>query len=97
MIFLKKSKIQYSVLLFSTLVVAFFGCDRHSVSTPEISKGNIFITANQHGEIPLLALDGHWEFYWNQFLFHSDFKKGSKVKLDLMARVPHVWNKDEED
>jgi len=94
MILLEKFKLQSSIWFFLILLVIFSGCAMPSAPNPKISEGKVFITTDQHGEIPLLALDGHWEFYWKNFLYHSDLKKGSKVRPDLMARVPHVWNKD---
>ncbi len=39
----------------------------------------------------VISLDGDWEFYWNQLLEPSQFKKG--IKPFTFIEVPRAWNK----
>lgn len=38
------------------------------------------------------ALDGQWEFYWNNLLTYNDFYSGSNNNKEYV-KVPSVWNK----
>lgn len=39
-----------------------------------------------------LALDGEWEFYYNQLFYPADFKNRTSLKPDAFAIVPGYWN-----
>ena len=45
---------------------------------------------NKNGRV---ELDGNWEFYWNQFIYPSQFKEKKNSKKLNFIHVPCVWNK----
>ncbi|ABR50492.1 7TM domain sensor diguanylate cyclase [Alkaliphilus metalliredigens QYMF] len=57
---------------------------------PEAKEGILDLT-NWKVEGDLIALDGQWEFYWEQLLEPQDFKNAKIKGLQLMD-IPRAWN-----
>lgn len=61
--------------------------------TPSITHGEIDLSKTEFSEEGVIALDGEWEFYWNQFLNPSDFK-GEQHDIQYL-NVPGNWLRDQ--
>ncbi len=62
-------------------------------TTPSIHNGAIDLSNTEFSEDGVIALDGEWEFYWNQFLSPSDLD-GEQYAFQYM-NVPGNWLRDE--
>lgn len=59
----------------------------------KIENGVLDITNWNLEKDGIIALDGEWEFYWNQLLNYEDFHNGENDKIKKYVNVPSVWNK----
>lgn len=82
------------ILLLPIVVISFDILIDSSQQTPIAEKGVIDLTNWDFGELGTVALDGEWEFYWNQLLDYDDFH-GDEENLSLSGyfNVPSTWNR----
>ena len=55
-------------------------------------KGIIDLTGWDAEKDGIISLDGEWEFYFNNFLYYSDFLKTDSTNDKRIINVPSVWN-----
>lgn len=89
------------IYLFSTFCIIFMlifinsGCkQRSSVYNPKAIQGVLDLRDFDESSDVIISLDGQWEFYWNQLIDPSDFKKN--IKPITYIQVPKAWNKQED-
>jgi PAS domain S-box-containing protein len=84
-----------SVLAAALLSLFFFNCSKSLKSTepaPRVENGVLDLrTWNLKNDGPV-ALDGHWEFYWNRHLKPGDFSNETPPTRDGFIEVPGIWN-----
>ncbi|MGK0289764.1 MAG: adenylate cyclase [bacterium] len=80
------------VLLLLALVSSSFQSNSSLVikSAPKAKQGVIDLTKWNFQQNGNIALSGEWEFYWNQFLSHDDFKIHQEPTAYLKS--PGIWN-----
>lgn len=93
-----KYKRKYLIIIFSLLIAALiffgglFGLTMNEYY-PEtyIDNGVMDLTDWNPTTDELFSLNGDWDFYWQKLLTYDDLHE-SKIKPDLLAEVPKVWN-----
>lgn len=56
----------------------------------EVTNGLIQINTEDH-KVPIIDLNGSWEFYWDRLYTPDDFRKGT-VDEPIYVDVPNSWN-----
>ena len=94
----KKYNTIYLYWTFCFLFVLIFincGCkQQNSVYNPKAIQGVLDLRDFDESSNVIIILDGQWEFYWNQLIYPSDFKKNAKPITYI--QVPKAWNKQED-
>ncbi|MDA3810030.1 MAG: adenylate/guanylate cyclase domain-containing protein [Spirochaetaceae bacterium] len=55
--------------------------------------GTINLNSYPLEQMGTLNLDGYWEFYWNEFLYHDDFSNNLQRKNRELINIPGSWSK----
>lgn len=60
----------------------------------QVRDGVMDLSAWDYGNQKRIALDGEWEFYWNQLLTPENFRQegGAAPAYTTLMRVPSQWN-----
>lgn len=94
----KKYNKVYLYWTFCFLFVMIFinsGCkQKSSVYNPMATQGVLDLRDFDESSNVIISLDGQWEFYWDQLIDPSDFKKNTKPITYI--QVPKAWNKQED-
>jgi response regulator RpfG family c-di-GMP phosphodiesterase len=85
------------ILLFSFVVSIFIfsGCSnaRNQKVPPEARMGILDLREwNFKEDDRTIELQGEWEFYWEKFLYQSDFNKPSEIEKTGYFNLPGTWN-----
>lgn len=80
----------YAIIIIILVPFVLGGCsDQRSEGKPKAESGVIDLTQLQL-ENTVVALDGQWEFFWNQLLAHGETETGA---LTGYVQIPNSWNK----
>lgn len=60
---------------------------------PKVKNGILDLTRWDLEKDGSVALDGEWEFYWEEFLQCKDFNKPEVLNKKILVNVPDTWNK----
>lgn len=90
--YLLKAFIILSIFL-SMLLSACTPGHAESKSKPEAVNGMLDLTGWDWERDGVAALDGQWEFYWQELLAPEDFKKAEIKTEKELIMLPRAWNK----
>ncbi len=77
---------------FSILIIfIFLSCYNNNKNIPSAKKGVLDLRNWNFEKDGNMNLNGEWEFYWNEFLEPSDFKKDIKPAMTGFINVPKKW------
>jgi len=62
-----------------------------ATNIPKAQQGVMDLRGWDFDKDGLVALNGEWDFYWNQLLAYPDFHNGSSI-LPIYETVPNNWN-----
>lgn len=82
------------VLIVFICSVLCFGCqsDRDQKKPPSVDKGVIDLRGWDFDKNGAVSLRGEWEFYWNEFLFSSDFNQSdTPTPTKSYFQIPGFW------
>lgn len=85
---------RFKVLLMVCLTVLIAGgCRFHGKNNiaPPAEKGVLDLTASPLEEYGPVALDGQWEFFRNNFIYHGSFPE-QPGRVPVYINVPSIWN-----
>lgn len=60
-----------------------------------VNNGRINISEDLIEKNKVVALNGHWEFYWDRLLTSEDFITGHAPQMDSFIKVPGSWDDKE--
>lgn len=82
------------LLLFMLMLILTPGCApaRDKLPPPRATGGNMDLRNWDFAAHGNVALDGEWEFYWQNLYHREDFLTGRAEKPDLVVVMPSVWN-----
>jgi signal transduction histidine kinase len=87
------TKLYFILVLIIVLIFLFTNCTVFEHASYSKSYSGVLDLSEwsfeRHGTVDL---DGEWEFYWNQFLYSSDFKMEKNVSVKDYIQVPDTWN-----
>lgn len=83
----------YRLILAAFIAVLLLsGCSANYIRyTPKADYGIVDLTGWASADNSVIQLNGEWEFYWQKLLTFDDFHN-SKLRPDLLVKVPEVWN-----
>lgn len=79
------------VLLLITIMISSIGMI-YSMGSGIVDNGKTDLSKVDFTKRELIALDGKWEFYWDQLLTPGDFTFGNLPKIDSLMKVPGSWH-----
>lgn len=82
------------ILLLITIMVSSLGMI-YSMGSGIVDNGKADLSKVEFTQKEVMALDGNWEFYWDQLLTPEDFTYGNLPKVDSFMKVPGSWNDKE--
>ena len=91
---MNRTKIIFSIATLITVILLIFYYVSAFEKTRSIHHGEIDLSQTDFNEKGVIALDGEWEFYWNQFLNPSDFI-GAQHEFHYL-NVPGNWMLDQD-
>lgn len=94
-VYLNRTKIYFIVGTLLTLVALIFYYNNALEQTSYIKKGEMNLSKTNFDTKGVMALNGEWEFYWNQFLDPTDFIHDKQDDFHY-AYVPGNWLRDQE-
>ena len=83
------------ILVAAFLPVFFFNCSKPLMSNktaPRVENGVLDLSTWNLGSDGPVALDGHWEFYWNTHLKPGYLSNETPPTRDGFIEVPGIWN-----
>lgn len=78
--------------IFFTSILLLSACTNNDTACLPFKKGVLDLRSCDFSKVPVMPLDGQWEFYWKKFLTTKDLKNDSQIKPDLLINAPHLWN-----
>ena len=57
-----------------------------------VDNGRVDLSSVDFDQNKLVALDGHWEFYWDRLLTPDDFITKQPPQMDSLMNVPGTWD-----
>lgn len=85
-------------IVFITLFIAFmlFAISKmYSADSGIVDKGKVDLSSVDFQQNELVALNGQWEFYWDQLLTPNDFRAVQPTIMDSLMEVPGTWDDGE--
>ncbi|MBU3144373.1 sensor histidine kinase [Clostridium sp. CF012] len=93
---LKKSSNLRIVFILLLITIMLFSLGMiYSMGSGIVDNGKTDLSKVEFSQRELVALDGSWEFYWNQLLTPEDFTYGYLPKIDSLMKVPGSWHDKE--
>ncbi|MTI82064.1 MAG: hypothetical protein FH758_14570 [Firmicutes bacterium] len=80
-------------MCFSVLILACNFSPADAKGKPEAIGGRLDLTSWSWEQDGIVALDGQWEFYWQELLTPEDFKDSDATTKKNFITVPRAWNK----
>ncbi|MDF3003018.1 MAG: hypothetical protein K0Q48_3137 [Bacillota bacterium] len=78
----------FLIIMAAFLMLTMTGCNRiHTAPRPE--SGALNMKNWNFADSGIVALDGAWDFYWNQLLTYQDLKDKEQT---VHVRVPETWD-----
>ncbi|MCI3919672.1 histidine kinase [Paenibacillus sp. TRM 82003] len=90
---MNRTNVFFIITTLITICVLIYYYDRALERPTVVSQGSIDLSKTDFNEKGVVALDGEWEFYWEQFLYPSDFETSERRELQYMD-VPGNWLRD---
>ncbi|MEM6699310.1 MAG: histidine kinase dimerization/phospho-acceptor domain-containing protein, partial [Bacteroidota bacterium] len=84
--------------LFLLLAILLISCNNHvsnEENTPQNQQEVFDFSKYQFNTNKSVALDGNWDFYWNELLSPKEIASGKYAKNSM--KVPHNWNVEQEN
>lgn len=63
----------------------------YSAGSGLADNGKVDLSSVDFGQNQTVALDGHWEFYWDRLLTPEDFSREHTPQMDSFIKVPGSW------
>lgn len=92
---LNRAKMVFISATLLVMIVLVFYYIHAMERTSYVKQGEIDLSATDFEQKGVIALDGEWEFYWNQLLEPADFKQPNKGTFQYLE-VPGNWSSDQE-
>lgn len=92
---MNKTTFTYSTAILITMIVLIYYYLNALQPTSYIQEGSVDLSQTDFNEHEVIALDGEWEFYWNQFLNPDDFTGSAQqnaAQHDEARRDPRYLN-----
>jgi adenylate cyclase len=83
-------KLKYSIIIFFLLLLNFCSFNSKRIEPPYAKKGVLNLNKWDLSGYGPVYLTGEWEFYWNKFLYSSDFNNGNP-ELTEYLKLPGVY------
>ncbi|MBP1638060.1 MAG: putative regulator of cell autolysis, partial [Bacteroidetes bacterium] len=64
----------------------------YSSGSESVDNGKLDLTSVDFKQNELVALNGHWEFYWDKLLTSKDFIAKQPPPIDSLMKVPGTWD-----
>jgi len=85
-----KKLLRFTIIISLILIVSSCGFINTS-NVPQAHEGYLDLSTWDFKDNGSIALDGEWEFYWDQFLNFSDFMKTEQPVISGYIIVPGTW------
>lgn len=79
------------ILLFIALMFFALGM-MYTSGSGLVDNGKVDLSSVDFNQDELVALNGQWEFYWNQLLTPDDFMAEQPPQMDSLMKVPGTWD-----
>lgn len=84
-------KLSVIIILISAVISPIACIKQQSFHAPEALAGVLDLRHFDEASGGIIALDGEWEFYWNELIEPGHFQNATTPKRYIM--VPNAWNK----
>lgn len=82
-----------AALLCFAALLAYGAIHNNHINMPAVKNGILDLTGWDIEKDGAVALDGEWEFYWQEFLQEQDFGRPEIADKKLLVKVPDTWDK----